>query len=363
MTRKIKAREGAAPAAKQKPPRQKIAASPAATGQTGGRRGWPILEVALILVLIKILAGAAYIWTRPAETGPVGLAAPRPAALAPSVHPARAGVNLPAQPTAPAAAPVPSALAEDYLAAALKAARPAQAQAAPALPAAGGGALSAGALLVVGGQSGAARAAAIPLPPGGDDLLTPAAKLPPAALPPATAPRLPAAGGSERDLDALRASREREQDLARREALLISKENSLGTLESDLNQRLQTTETAKREIEALLQRNEAVLAEQKALAEQQKKEDEVLRDARLQHLVTAYSGMKPEQAGNLINSMDDDVAVSILSAMPGGKAGKILAMVNPDKAARLTKAISEKRIDPSLLLSEDAAPPAGGEAF
>ncbi|MDR1677836.1 MAG: hypothetical protein LBS44_05525, partial [Deltaproteobacteria bacterium] len=69
-----------------------------------------------------------------------------------------------------------------------------------------------------------------------------------------------------------------------------------------------------------------------------------------QHLVTAFKGMKPEQAGVLISSMDDTVAVSILSAMPGSNAGKILAMVNPEKAARLVKSISEQRIDPKALL-------------
>ncbi len=118
-------------------------------------------------------------------------------------------------------------------------------------------------------------------------------------------------------------------------------------------------ETSRSEIQTMTQRNEAILAEQKALREQQQKDDETQRDARIEHLVIAYKGMKAEQAGSLINSMEDDVAVDILSAMPGRNAGLILANVNPEKAARLTKAISEKRIDPNLLLAD--APAAGTE--
>ena len=298
------------------------------------RRGWPILEAALILALIKITVGALYIWNRPVEN-------PFYSAL-----PAKLGIDFSAVP--PEAA--------DYLGAALKAAQPAQAQAATA-PAGGlsAGALSAGALMVVAGQSAAARVTEnIPLPPNGDELLQPAARLPQAAPPRLGADEGAPAGLGAADYAALRNMREREQELARREAFLTSKAGSLGALEADLDKRLKETETVKKEIEAMLQRNEAILAEQKALAEQQEKAEEAARDLRLQHLVTAYAGMKPEQAANLINSMDDDVAVAILTAMPGGKAGKIMAMVNPDKAARLTKAISERRIDPNLLLNNEA---------
>jgi len=380
------------------------------------RRPWPILEVAVILVLVKIAAGAFYIWNRPGEAGwnalaalfrslpavsgpGLGAAEPQPeAAMLEALEelpkdpvempreallagPPELLLEKPAetvaenQPEATAERP-PEAVLADYLAAALKATQPApaqaaqlyaaQAQAAPASAVAG--ALTAGALMVVSGQNAAAVAAEnIPLPPGEEELWQPAAKLPPADLPRiGTGEAASSAAGA--DLENLRKLRDREQELARREALLTSRTGALGALELELAQRLKETETAKKETEGLLQRNEAVLAEQQALAEQQKKEDEALKDVRLKHLVTAYTGMKPEQAGSLVNSMDDDVAVAILSAMPGGKAGKILAMVNPDKAARLTKAISEKRIDPNMLLNDEdetqgqgsAAPPPPG---
>ena len=334
------------------------------------RRNWPILEAALILVLIKIGAGAFYIWNRPGEAGLGRLEPPRQSRPAwPGGLPEIAGepLEIAGEPletpdeTMEAAGEAPEAARPDYLAAALRAAQPAQAQAAQAAQAspalASAGALSAGALMVVGGQNAAARIT-IPLPPDGADLLRPANPSPQAAqfrigADAGTAPPLVPTTAPGPDFEALRKLQDREMELARREALLSNQASALGSLEEELNQRLRDAETAKRETEAVLQRNEAVLTEQKALAEQQKQEDEALKDARLKHLVTAYTGMKPEQAGSLINSMDDDVAVAILSAMPGGKAGKILAMVNPDKAARLTKAISEKRIDPNMQLQDD----------
>jgi flagellar motility protein MotE (MotC chaperone) len=123
-------------------------------------------------------------------------------------------------------------------------------------------------------------------------------------------------------------------------------------LEADLNVRLAAAERSKNELKDLVTRNEAILEEQKALTQKQKDEEDALKDARVEHLVLAFKGMKPEQAGQLINSMDDAVAVSILSAMPGSAAGKILAMVQPDKAARLIKSISERRIDPKTIIEE-----------
>ena len=354
-TIKTETRPPARPAAlKPKAPagaaRQKTVARPPAAPQSKPpaparkRRGWPIMEAAVILVLIKIAAGAFFIWHRPGEAGRLAFQPP--------------SQSLPAwpgfAPPAPMAPPPPPANDEkpepvDYLAAALKVAGPAQAQAAPAQAATTVSALSAGAMMVVGAQSSAAR---IPLPPDGDDLLQPAVQMPSPTRPAAEAapPQ-----STEADFEALRRIRDREQEVARRESLLANQAGALGNLEASLNQRLREAEAIKKETETMLQRNEAVLTEQQALAEQQKQEDDAQKDARLQHLVTAYSGMKAEQAGSLINSMDDDVAVAILSAMPGGKAGKVLAMVNPDKAARLTKAISEKRIDPNMLLQDEEA--------
>ncbi|MDR1041236.1 MAG: hypothetical protein LBR80_13935 [Deltaproteobacteria bacterium] len=219
----------------------------------------------------------------------------------------------------------------------------------------------------------AVAAQAIPLPPGDDSLLKPQR---PAAPPPALAPvqaqgpvpvqaqapgqapaatappPVPASPGGATSNELAR----REFEINRREQQLNVREEALRQMETDVNVRIREAEDRESSIKEMLARNDAILAEQKAVREDQQKADDALKSERVEHLVAAFKGMKPEQAGNLFNSMDDSVAVAILTAMPGSNAGKILAMVSPDKAARLVKAISEQRVDPRVLLESSQLP-------
>lgn len=328
------------------------------------RRGWPILEVVVALLLIKIAVGGWYLLSGPE----------RDAGLSGDGHltvgAAQVQFGTPAAPEQlPTATQHKSSKVEGYLSAAAQVVIPSAAQAAP--PAISGSApIAAGAFMVIGAQAAVPPMAqggspdSIPLPPDAD-LLTPAAQLPPPVLPnlggsPDSAPLPPNVAAPS--TEALRDIRTREQALTRKEADLGTREEALSALEAELRRRMEASETFRAENEALLKRNEAVLAELKALKEEQEKEETLQKDARIQHLVTAYGGMKPEQAGNLVNSLDDDVAVNILAAMSGRKAGLILAFVNPEKAARLTKAISDMRLDPNMLLTDNANPLGGAPA-
>lgn len=358
-------------------PRQRSDADPrggrdksegSASLKTKKKRGWPIVELAIFLLVIKIAAGAYYyISTTRAVEPTKALSVPSTvtgstAALFSGASSGGAVARDSVGPK-PEVEQAPNSRVDGYLAAAAGAVSPSVAQAAPVAMAASSdvSAVSAGAFMVLG-QSASPEAAAktapgIPLPPGGDDLLSPSRPTPgPSSQLPAkgadVVPLPPQAVG-EGSPQSLKAQ---QQDLARKEAMLATKEEALGALEKELNKQLAATEASRGEMEAMVRRNEAILEEMKALREKQQKEDEQQKDARIEHLVIAYKGMKPEQAGNLVNSLDDEVAVSILSAMPGRNAGQILAFVNPDKAARLTKAISERRIDPNLLLSDQPDP-------
>ncbi|MDR2349871.1 MAG: hypothetical protein LBF41_04500 [Deltaproteobacteria bacterium] len=217
----------------------------------------------------------------------------------------------------------------------------------------------------------AQQSSAIPLPPNAEGLRQPQR---PAGPPPTTdgtseaqtgssggaplppVPRSPSGATSE-ELD------RREFELNRREVQLNTREEALRDLERDLDARTRKAELAEQEINELILRNDAILGEQKNQREEQRKADDALKSARVEHLVSAFKSMKPEQAAMLINSMEDGVAVALLSAMPGRNAGLILGMVSPDKAARLVKAISEQRIDPRVLLENaelDAQAGGGG---
>lgn len=326
-------------------PEPSLPGPPPKKGKT--KRSWPILEVALIVLLAKIGLGAYYLLTGgtgaqiPQDTASMMDAAAQLATPAITQKPSNEGKT-------PTPKPATSRL-DEYLAVI----SPAVAQAASGPSAIS--AISAGAMMVLASQSATPEVAAqstlssIPLPPGAGDLRRPAST-PQAATNNRTA-RDPSPGQAEINNSSLRT---REQELARREELLTTREQALSGLEAELNQRLAAIESSRSALQALTQRNQAIVAEQKALLEEQQTEEQNLRDARLQHLVTAYGGMKPEQAGRLVNNLDEDVAVAILAAMPGRKAGQILGMVDSEKAARLTKAISDQRIDPKLLLAEQS---------
>lgn len=130
----------------------------------------------------------------------------------------------------------------------------------------------------------------------------------------------------------INALKAREDRLAKKEQQVKERENALNLLEKELKKRMDEIEAKRKTLDALVKRHEKLVEEQK-----------ILKNARIEHLVTAYKGMRPEKAGNLVNSLDDEVAVQLLAAMPGRNAGQILAFVEPEKAARLTKAISERK--------------------
>ncbi|MDY6853073.1 MAG: hypothetical protein SV487_13490 [Thermodesulfobacteriota bacterium] len=140
----------------------------------------------------------------------------------------------------------------------------------------------------------------------------------------------------------------REKELKKKEKRLDERAKALDALEQDLNKRLIELEATRKKLAALVKKNENLIQEQK-----------IIKNARIEHLVSAYKSMKPDKAGTLIDSLDDNVAVRILSAMPGRNAGQILAAVNPRKAARLTKAISSMRQGaPEKEKDKPAVPPA-----
>jgi len=121
---------------------------------------------------------------------------------------------------------------------------------------------------------------------------------------------------AEADWKALKA---KEDELAR-------KERSLRTLEKNLDKKLA-------DLNALEARLKKMIAEA-----------DVLKDQKIKHLVGVYTAMKPKSAALVIESLDKDLAVKILSGMRGRNAGEILGFVNPKKAANLSEALTKLQV-------------------
>lgn len=111
--------------------------------------------------------------------------------------------------------------------------------------------------------------------------------------------------------------------LAQKREELDRREQSLKTLEQDLNAKMENLQQMQAKIERMLA------------------DAREIRDAKLRHLIDVYSNMKAKQAAAVIETLNDDIAVKILSGMRGRQAGEILTFVKAEKAAELSEKLTK----------------------
>ncbi|SCY80618.1 MotE family protein [Desulfoluna spongiiphila] len=124
---------------------------------------------------------------------------------------------------------------------------------------------------------------------------------------------------------------------ARAEAIRLE-EKKLKELKTELEATRETLETLRRQIETSLSRLEA---KEKTVNEAQRLEEE----KKIKQLVKLYSSMKPKQAAAIVNSMDIVIAERLFMNLKGDVAGKILAYVEKEKAARISERLAETLAD------------------
>lgn len=69
-----------------------------------------------------------------------------------------------------------------------------------------------------------------------------------------------------------------------------------------------------------------------------------LEDKKIRNLIQMYANMKPRTAAKALESMDERVAIRILSGMAPKQSGEILTYTNPAKTAKLTEMITRMRL-------------------
>lgn len=124
------------------------------------------------------------------------------------------------------------------------------------------------------------------------------------------------------DLKAFELLESRKNELAQKEEQIKTQEKELINLRKDVEEKLDRLNKLQDQI-------------QKNLESMKQTED-----ARLKHLVGAYSSMKPDKAAGLIEKLEDDTALQLLSAMKSKDVGGILSFVNADKAAKLSQRLA-----------------------
>jgi flagellar motility protein MotE (MotC chaperone) len=111
-------------------------------------------------------------------------------------------------------------------------------------------------------------------------------------------------------------------------------EKKLKELKAELDLKREELEALRQQIETGLSRLEA---KEKTVNESQRLEEE----KKIKQLVKVYSSMKPKQAAAIINNMDIVIAERLFMNLKGDVAGKILAYVDQEKAARISERLAE----------------------
>ena len=114
---------------------------------------------------------------------------------------------------------------------------------------------------------------------------------------------------------------------------LLRRQEELNLHEQDLRQLERQIDAKLTELQTLETRLQTML-----------KEADASRDEKLRHLVDVYTNMKARQAAEVIQTLDQGIAVKILSNMRGRQAGEILTFVRPEIAAKLSEALTRVQL-------------------
>lgn len=122
--------------------------------------------------------------------------------------------------------------------------------------------------------------------------------------------------------DPIKAIEAKRLELKEKEETLKRDEVRLNALKKEVESRIETYTRMLVQMEAVLKRVEQVKGD------------------KLENVVKAYEVMPPEDAAARISAMDNDTALQIMTRMKSKKAGAIIAVMEPRKAATLTRRLA-----------------------
>ncbi len=116
----------------------------------------------------------------------------------------------------------------------------------------------------------------------------------------------------------------------------------LNTRKEDLDRREQAITELEAKLDQRVKELAALEANLKTMLDQAQK----TKDEKLRHLIDVYTNMKPKQAAEVLETLDERIAVKILAGMKGRQAGEILTGVSAKKAATLSEALTRLQLPP-----------------
>ncbi len=135
---------------------------------------------------------------------------------------------------------------------------------------------------------------------------------------------------TRKEIEYLQKLVQRREELDRRSRELDNREKLLEAVEMRITERTESLKKIEETIEASL-----------------KKHDEIER-AQVESLVKIYSAMKPKDAANIFNNLDEDVLIVIVEKMKEKQMGAILANMDLDKAKKLTTTLITRKQMPRI---------------
>lgn len=127
------------------------------------------------------------------------------------------------------------------------------------------------------------------------------------------------------------------KDLAKRRDQLDKKEKEIAVREALLS-------AAEREMDQKLRELTNIRSEIEAAMKKRSDEEQ----ARIDSLVKIYEGMKPKDAASILNTLDLDVLMVIMTKMTERKSSAILSEMSTDRARTITTMMAAQRQDPAL---------------
>lgn len=121
--------------------------------------------------------------------------------------------------------------------------------------------------------------------------------------------------------------------------ILLARLRRVEQREAELEQREKNLQMLKQEIEERIRELKRL---QKGL-EGEVSKAQSREEARFQHLVGVYSAMQPQRAAALLDKLDDRTVVKIFAMMKSRKVAAIMALMDPDKAARISDALTKQK--------------------
>ena len=136
-----------------------------------------------------------------------------------------------------------------------------------------------------------------------------------------TIDRATPANNQELDMDVLL---RKQADLHHQEEELAKKKVELMVIQEEINGKIESLTKLRNEIRSEVNQKKS------------------RQDAKLRHLIKAYSAMKPQKAATLIEKLDISFAIELLSNMKGDTVGRILAFVEVGKAAKISEGLAKR---------------------